>query len=80
MSRAVPLILMDLRMPGVSGVDVMRELRDDPSFARVPVIVLTAQALDDERTSAPHAGFDGVISKSSLPDELFRAVAHALAT
>lgn len=74
------VILMDLRMPEVSGVDAMRALRSDPSFTNVPIVALTAHALDAERKEALQAGFDGVISKPCLPDELFRAIAAVLAT
>jgi two-component system cell cycle response regulator DivK len=73
------LILLDLRMPSMTGTDVMRVLRADPSFLRVPIIALTAHALEAERVAALAAGFDGLIAKPCLPDELAAAVERILA-
>ena len=64
------LILMDLRMFGMSGSDAMRALRSEPEFADVPIVAFTAHALDDERDNAILEGFDAVIAKPCLPDEL----------
>lgn len=72
------LILMDVRMPGVTGIDALREIRADPSFAQVPIVALTAQALEAERQEALRAGFDMVITKPCLPDELFQTVTALL--
>ena len=72
------LILMDLRMPGVSGFDALKELRADPTVSRIPVVALTAHALDDERRLVLRAGFDHMISKPCLPDELFRIIGELL--
>jgi two-component system cell cycle response regulator DivK len=73
------VILLDVRMPGMTGTDVMRTLRADPSFAQVPIVALTAHALDDERVAALEAGFDAVISKPCLPDELLAVIEQLLA-
>lgn len=68
------VILLDLRMPGLTGTDAMRILRADPSFVDTPIIALTAHALDEERRVALSAGFDAVIAKPCLPDALVAAV------
>ena len=68
------LILLDLRMPVMSGTEALRVLRNDPSFGEVPIVALTAHALDSERVQALAAGFDQVISKPCLPDELVAVV------
>lgn len=73
------LILLDLRMAGMSGTDAMRILRSDPSFARVPIVALTAHALDRERRAALAAGFDELIPKPCLPDQLVVALERILA-
>jgi CheY-like chemotaxis protein len=73
------VILLDIRMPVMTGTDAMRALRHDPSFARVPIVALTAHALDDERCAALAAGFDELISKPCLPDQLAVAVERILA-
>ena len=74
------VILMDLRMPGMTGTDAMRVLRSDPSFQHIPIIALTAHALDGERAEALDAGFDELIPKPCLPDHLALAVERILAS
>jgi two-component system, cell cycle response regulator DivK len=68
------VVLLDIRMPGMTGTQAMQVLRSDPSFERVPIIALTAHALDGERASALAAGFDDLIAKPCLPNELADAV------
>jgi CheY-like chemotaxis protein len=72
------LILMDIRMPVLTGTAAMRQLREDKGFAGVPIIALTAHALDSERAAILADGFDGVISKPCLPDQLAQAVRMTL--
>jgi CheY-like chemotaxis protein len=72
------IILLDLRMPGMTGTEVLRILRDDPLFVNTPIIALTAHALDGERRLALSEGFDAVIAKPCLPDALVAAVEHVL--
>ena len=73
------LILLDIRMPGMTGTEAMQILRADAKFAGVPRVALTAHALEDERAAALAAGFDQVISKPCLPDELLRSIRTTLA-
>jgi len=73
------LIMMDIRMPRMTGSDAVRILRTDPSFRRVPIIALTAHAMEDERVAALAAGFDDLIAKPCLPDQLVLAVERILA-
>ena len=78
-SQRPALILMDLRMPGMTGTEAMRLLRTDPTFNGVPIVAFTAHALDGEKIGALEAGFDEVIAKPCLPDELMAAVDRLLA-
>ena len=73
------MVLMDLRMPVLDGTGALRLLRDIPRLRSVPVIALTAHALEDERVAALAEGFDAVIAKPCLPDDLLRAVRDVLA-
>jgi CheY-like chemotaxis protein len=73
------LVLMDLRMPILDGTEALRRIRLLPQFARVPVLALTAHALEDERVAALADGFDAVITKPCLPDDLLDVVRTALA-
>ena len=73
------MMLLDIRMPGMTGTEAMQILRTDAKFATVPMIAFTAHALEDEHAAALAAGFDQVISKPCLPDELLRSVQSTLA-
>jgi CheY-like chemotaxis protein len=72
------IILLDLRMPGMTGTETLQQLRSDPALAGVPIVAFTAHALAEERLAALGAGFDAVIAKPCLPDELYRAVDEIL--
>ncbi|MFZ5445061.1 MAG: sensor histidine kinase [Myxococcota bacterium] len=51
-SQAVDLVILDVRMPGIDGLEVCRRLRADPKHARLPVIFLTADTFDETREAA----------------------------
>jgi len=74
------VIFMDLSMATMTGTEAMRALRSDASFSHVPIVAFTAHALQDEKQTALHAGFDEVLAKPCLPDELVAAVMRLLAT
>jgi CheY-like chemotaxis protein len=57
------LVILDLHMPGLDGFGVIKELRNDESFAHTPVIALTASAMQGDRQRALASGFTGYISK-----------------
>jgi two-component system, cell cycle response regulator DivK len=72
---AVPdLVLMDLQLPGIDGVEALRRLRGDPAIADVPVVAVTAFAMAEDRTRAYAEGFDGYLAKPisvrSLPTQV----------
>jgi PAS domain S-box-containing protein len=72
------LIILDMLMPGRSGLDVLSELRRDPSFARTPVIVLTARAQASDREAAFKADADRFLPKPFSPRELAAMVDELL--
>ena len=57
------LLLVDIQMPRLDGFGVLRELRADPRFASLPVVALTAFAMQGDRERAIGAGFNGYITK-----------------
>jgi two-component system, cell cycle response regulator DivK len=57
------LVLMDIQLPGIDGVEALGRLRADERFATGPVLALTAQAMEGDRERFLAAGFDGYLSK-----------------
>ena len=57
------LVLMDIQLPGIDGVEALSRLRSDERTRAVPVLALTAQAMDGDRERFLAAGFDGYLSK-----------------
>ncbi len=63
-TRAIDLLLLDVRMPGLDGLDVCRRVRADATFARMPIVFLTADQSDNERMQAGlDAGGDEYLHK-----------------
>ncbi len=57
------LILMDIQLPGMDGLDLTRPLRQTPEFRDVPIVALTAYAMKGDEENARRAGCDGYITK-----------------
>jgi DNA-binding NarL/FixJ family response regulator len=70
----VDVLLLDLRMPGLDGVEVVRRLRLDPALQAVRILVLTTFDQDENVLAALRAGADGFLGKGAGPDELTTAV------
>jgi len=57
------LVLMDLQLPGIDGAETLRRLRAAEGTRSVPVVAVTAFAMDDDRERALASGFDGYVEK-----------------
>jgi two-component system cell cycle response regulator DivK len=57
------LILMDLQLPGIDGMEALRQIRAGNGANPVPVLAVTASAMDEDRDRAYAAGFDGYVQK-----------------
>ncbi|KQS97023.1 response regulator [Cellulomonas sp. Leaf395] len=57
------LVLMDLQLPGIDGVEALHQIRQDPVVGDVPVVAVTAFAMEEDRERAYADGFDGYLSK-----------------
>jgi two-component system, cell cycle response regulator DivK len=68
------LVLMDIRLPDMTGVEALGRLRRNERTERIPVLSLTAQAMKGDRERFIEAGFDGYLSKPVDIDELLTAV------
>jgi two-component system cell cycle response regulator DivK len=72
------LILMDIQLPGISGVDAFRQLRGDPATRSIPVIAVTASVMAQERQKVMAAGFDGFQGKPISVRELLTTIRRLL--
>ncbi|HET9860746.1 MAG TPA: response regulator [Nocardioidaceae bacterium] len=72
------LVVLDVMMPGMSGLDACRALRLDPALAKVPVILLTARAQEADIEQGFNAGADDYVVKPFSPRELASRVAAVL--
>ena len=77
--RRPQLVMLDIGMPGMDGIEVTQRLRDDRSFAEVPIVLLTSYGLSEYLQVGLEAGADAYIVKPvgpqklrSLVDELLR--------
>jgi CheY-like chemotaxis protein len=70
------LVILDIMLPGTGGIAVLEELRADPRFASVPVVVLTAWPQMEEE--AAEAGANKFFMKPFEPDEMKHAVEELL--
>jgi two-component system cell cycle response regulator DivK len=61
--RPPALVLMDIQLPGMSGIEALAALRADPALRTIPVIAVTASAMTHDRQKILAAGFDGFQSK-----------------
>jgi two-component system, cell cycle response regulator DivK len=68
------LILMDVQLPKMSGLDATRELRADPRTARVPIIIVTSYALSGDEQKAKDAGATAYIAKPYSPRDLLSKI------
>ncbi|MCZ2148494.1 MAG: response regulator [Bryobacterales bacterium] len=76
--RTYDLILMDLQMPGMNGIDTTLKLRTIPGYESVPIIALTANSAEEHRVLAQEAGMQGYLVKPIPSDELLSSIAHFL--
>ena len=75
-SEPPDLVLMDLKLPGIDGMEALRRLRESSRTADIPVVAVTAQAMRQDRERALDAGFNGYVEKPisvrAFPDQVRR--------
>jgi CheY-like chemotaxis protein len=73
------LVLMDIQMPGIDGIEAIRRIRASPSLQAMPVIALTALAMTGDRERCLEAGADEYVSKPVSMRALAEIIARHLA-
>lgn len=72
------LVLMDVQLPKMSGLDATRILKADPRTSHIPIIVITSFALSGDREKASAAGADSYLAKPYSPRDLLALVRQFL--
>ncbi|HEX6369918.1 MAG TPA: response regulator [Longimicrobium sp.] len=72
------VIVMDVTMPVMNGLEATRRLKADPETAGIPVLILTAHAYPSDRADAVSAGADAYLSKPCAPKALLAEVERLL--
>jgi two-component system cell cycle response regulator DivK len=72
------LVLMDIQLPGINGIEALRILRANPHTAAIPVIAVTASVMQQDRKQIMEAGFDAYVGKPIDLKEFLEAVRKAL--
>ncbi len=74
------LILLDLDLPYLSGLEVLEALRGDPASQRIPVIIVTGRGDDETYNRCKKAGVDGFLTKPLTSEQLIKTIGKVLAS
>jgi two-component system, cell cycle response regulator DivK len=77
--RLPKLVLMDIQLPGISGIEALRQIRADEATRAIPVVAVTASVMDRDRQTIMAAGFDAYQAKPLSVKEFLAAVESILA-
>ncbi|MFA5073998.1 MAG: response regulator [Nitrospirota bacterium] len=77
-SSAPFLILLDLKMPGMNGIDTLRRIRADASLKHIPIIMVTNSLLEADKNDAYAAGANGFLHKAFNFDQFSQDITTAL--
>jgi two-component system cell cycle response regulator DivK len=77
--QAPDLVVMDIHLPGISGIEALAQLRAAPATRAIPVIAFTASVMPQDRSDILAAGFDAFVSKPINLEAFLSAIRAALA-
>ena len=76
--RLPDVMLLDLSLPVIEGLEVMRRLKTGPPTSEIRIIAFTAHALESKAAEARAAGCDGFITKPAVPPDMVREIQRVL--
>jgi CheY-like chemotaxis protein len=74
--RDIELVLLDINMPGMSGLELLATIRSEDAFADQPVIIISTEGMEDDVARGLEAGASGYIKKPFQTEELLRMIAR----
>lgn len=77
-AKRADLVILDLMMPGASGLEILSKLRSSPATAETPVIILTAKGQDTDREAAFAGGASDFMTKPFSPKKLIARIQEIL--
>jgi CheY-like chemotaxis protein len=72
------LILLDVKMPGISGIDVLRKIRKDKRLDPIPVVIITHSILDNDLVTSYKSGANSILLKTGDTDEFRRCIINLI--
>ena len=76
--KQTDLILLDILMPGLDGLETLQKIKENPESRHIPVIMLTALADEETLNECKRLGADGLITKPFLPGRMLETVQKVL--
>jgi DNA-binding response OmpR family regulator len=77
-TESIDLVILDLMMPGASGLEILSKIRSDPERSKTPVIILTAKGQDADRDAAIAGGANDFLTKPFSPKKLIARIEEIL--
>ena len=78
-NKSINMLITDLNMPYVDGIDLIRKVRRSSGFRFVPIIMLTTESQDDKKQAGKAAGASGWVTKPFKPEQLLAVVNMVMA-
>lgn len=75
---AIHMVITDLNMPNMDGIDLIRNLRANPAYKFIPIVMLTTESQADKKQAGKEAGATGWIVKPFKPEQLLAVVKKVL--